>query len=157
MNTVSLCPRRHATAGFTLVELLVTLALLGILSGIAVPKIRGAVFRADAAHIVSDAQTVRLAALEHLAETGAFPPSSDWGAVPSQLQSRLPDGFEFQYEGIVEYRWRRAEDGGAFNAEHLGRMEVRYTGLQGLAQAMRAYAGTFTTWSESSTIFLFPS
>jgi len=50
---------RRARAGFTLIEVLIVMVLIGILSGIALPPFRNLTFKADAARVVSDMTTVR--------------------------------------------------------------------------------------------------
>lgn len=90
--------------GFTLFELLTVMVIITILSGIAVPILRGAVARADAARIVSDVNTIRLAAFQYLSDGGSLPAPTGWGELPSEFVGYLPEGFDFSYKG-VEYAW----------------------------------------------------
>lgn len=93
-------------SGFTFVEILIVIVILGILANLAVPTYRTIRVRAEAAHIVGDFHVVRVAAQSAYAESGTYPPNSGWGSVPRELTSHLPGGFEFSY-GSTRYRWRR--------------------------------------------------
>ncbi len=90
--------------GFSLFELLTVMVLISILAGIAVPILRGAIARADAARVVSDVNTIRLAAFQYLSDGGALPAGGTWGELPSEFLGYLPEGFDFSYKG-VEYAW----------------------------------------------------
>jgi prepilin-type N-terminal cleavage/methylation domain-containing protein len=92
--------------GFTLIELLVVMLIIGILVNISIPAYDGVKRRADAARVVSDFNTIRLAAMDRFADEGTFPRSRGWRRVPPELVSYLPNGFAFQYKN-VDYRWRR--------------------------------------------------
>ena len=92
--------------GFTLVELMVTVTIIGILANFAFPAMSGLRRRAEAARIIADVATVRSAALDHYAGYGTYPPPGEWAAVPPTLAASLPGGFEFGFRD-VEYRWER--------------------------------------------------
>lgn len=92
--------------GFTLVELVMAMAILGILASIAVPATREMRRRAVAAKVISDFSVIRNAAYSYASESGVYPKSGKWGQAPAALTPSLPDGFEFQYGG-AQYRWRR--------------------------------------------------
>ena len=148
--------RMRGRAGFSLVEVMITVVVVGVLATIALPHLRKAAYKADAAATVSDAQTVRMAALSYFAEQAEFPESADWGSVPPELVDLLPDGFEFSYEGDVDYRWRRTSTGIRFGTGHMGQFQVRHNGRWGLADAMRGHQGNLITWTPAQTTFLFP-
>lgn len=143
-------------SGFTLIELVIVLTIIGVIAAIVLPHLREAAYKADAAAIVSDAQTVRMAALSYFAEQAEFPNTSGWGEVPPELIESLPEGFEFAYEGDVDYRWRRASTGVRFGTGHLGQFQVRHNGRWGLADAMKRHQGNLITWTPEQTTFLFP-
>lgn len=54
--------------GSTLIEILITMVVIGILAGLAAPSLHDAAVKADAAHILSDFQTIRVAVMEYYAE-----------------------------------------------------------------------------------------
>ena len=60
-------------AGFTLVELLLVLAIVGLLAAIAVPSVQGAITRAEEAALRENLSVMRRALDDHFADTGAYP------------------------------------------------------------------------------------
>lgn len=92
--------------GFSFIELLVSMSIVGILANIAVPTIRGVRIRAEAAAVIADINVIRTAAFDYYANAQAFPRSRRWGTIPPELVGSLPDGFRFD-DGTTRYRWRR--------------------------------------------------
>ncbi len=102
MNRASKIGRR----GFTLVELLIVMVMLGILAGLALPSLQSAVWKARSAEVVSDIHTITVAYHEFLADGGGRINNAAWGRVPPALLPYLPDGFSFT-DPFVDYRWTR--------------------------------------------------
>ena len=63
--------------GFTLVELVVVIAILGILAGIAIPRFKSATETARGAKTVADLRTLESAAVMYYAKTGVVPTKTD--------------------------------------------------------------------------------
>ena len=118
---------RDAWAGFSLAELVVVM-IVGIVAGIALPNIRSALFKAEAAHIVSDVSTIRLSAYTYLSETGDFPSSGGFGIAPPQLANHLPDGFPFTYKNVECAFWsfNLFGGGGFWGTNKLGTVMVSF-------------------------------
>jgi len=91
--------------GFTFIELLVTLIIVGILANIAIPMMQTMKTRANAARVLSDFDVIRQAAYDAYASHDSFPPTGNWGQVPPDMVQSLPNGFKFQYQD-VNYRWQ---------------------------------------------------
>ncbi len=153
--------RRHEVAsrdrrgGFTLAEMVVAILILGILAGIGIPNFQKAMWKAGAAHMVSDAHTVHLAAAAFLQDNGRFPSGSGWGSVPSELEPYLPDGFEFEY-GEVDYLWigiRYPSDDNWWGTRNLGLFAINYSQQRQYAEPMRQHQGTNAYWG--GTLFFF--
>ena len=75
---------RHATtrtsqrtAGFTLVELLIVIAIVGILAAVAMPNMKNAPRRAREAVLKEDLYQIRSCIDQHLGDKGAYPASLD--------------------------------------------------------------------------------
>ena len=92
--------------GWTMIELLMVLVIMGILVNIAVPALRLIRRRAEAAHVIGDIRVIQLAAQSHHADRGTFPDTEEFGVVPLTIVPMLPEGFDFQY-GEMRYRWHR--------------------------------------------------
>lgn len=92
--------------GFTLIELMVTCTIAGILMNLALPMVTTMKRKADAAHVIADINTIRIAALNHYADLQYFPATQPWATPPGTMIAMLPQGFQWRYKG-VEYRWHR--------------------------------------------------
>lgn len=79
--------------GFTFIELLVVVSIVGILASVAVPKFRDVQRRARATQLLADFDVLRHAALSFYADSGYFPPEAGRAAVPRNLRRYLPAGF----------------------------------------------------------------
>jgi len=146
--------KHHAKRGFTLIELLTVMLIIGILAGIAIPNFQGALGRANAARVLSDVHTVRLAAHDFLAETGRFPASGGMGSVPAEMEDALPDGFPFAYNDVT-YSWLSLRlFGTSIWGRELGIVWVRYTGGSPLALALRSNRGDNAIWTPTQMLFL---
>ncbi len=98
MNTRSTLNR----SGFTLIELITVVVIIGILAGIALPSFQKVTYRADAAKIVTDMAAVRLAVFEFREDNGRLPRTGRRGETPPDLIPYL-DQMSFVYKD-VEYR-----------------------------------------------------
>jgi prepilin-type N-terminal cleavage/methylation domain-containing protein len=92
--------------GFSLIELVMTMAIVSILASLALPVGREMRRRAVATKVIGDFDVIRTAAYSYASESGVYPKNGTWGQAPTEFLPSLPDGFEFQYGG-AQYRWRR--------------------------------------------------
>jgi prepilin-type N-terminal cleavage/methylation domain-containing protein len=86
---------RRARRGFTFIELLIVVIVMGILAGLGVLKYIDLKHRAMSAQAVADFQAIRLAAYGAWYETGAWPADAGSGIVPAGLTPYLGTGFTF--------------------------------------------------------------
>lgn len=84
-----------------MVELLVTVAIIGILAGLAIPNVKTLVQRARAADVAGTLNVVRVAVLNYNADTHAWPPETGSGVVPPGLVPYLPANFSFKRKGYT--------------------------------------------------------
>jgi prepilin-type N-terminal cleavage/methylation domain-containing protein len=86
---------RGRRAGFTFLEMLMVMIVIGLLAGMAVLKYIDLRHRARAAQATADLQVVRLAAYGAWYENGTWPPEVGPGIVPPGLAAYLPINFTF--------------------------------------------------------------
>ena len=68
--------KRHES-GFTLIELIIVVAIIGVLATIALPSMKNAPLRAQEAVLREDLYQLRSCIDQHLADKGAYPGSLD--------------------------------------------------------------------------------
>lgn len=86
-------------AGFSLIELLLAVTIVGLLAGIALPNLQVVRLRAQAAEISGAMDVVRIATQQHAGDDFTWPAEVGQGVVPPELVPYLPDGFTFQGNG----------------------------------------------------------
>jgi prepilin-type N-terminal cleavage/methylation domain-containing protein len=91
--------------GWTMIELLTVLVILGILAGIMVRKYIDLRRTAFAAKIASEFVTIRLAAYNYEADhQNSWPSEAGPGIIPPEMVSYLPTGFTFN-NGLYLLDW----------------------------------------------------
>ena len=81
--------RQDANTGFTLVEMMIVVAVIGLLAAVAIPNLTKARERARGARFMGDLRAARSAfelyAIEHL----AYPPDKNPGIIPAGMDEYL--------------------------------------------------------------------
>ena len=96
--------RRAGEAGFTLIEVLIVCAVIGILVNIAIPTLYSALYRAKAARIMEDYHMVRTMASQHYADHSYYPPETGPGVEPPELTSYLGGRLQWNHADY-QYDW----------------------------------------------------
>jgi prepilin-type N-terminal cleavage/methylation domain-containing protein len=86
---------RRRRRGFSLIELMTTMAVIGLLASLSVPRYRDMKRRAYSANVVSDFNTVRVAAYNYFADNSTYPPDGSSGSPPAAMVPYLPQNFSF--------------------------------------------------------------
>ena len=81
--------------GFTLLELLMVMIVIGLLAGMGILKYIELRHRARAAAVADELQAVRLAGYSAFYETGSWPGDASSGVVPAGLKPYLATNFSF--------------------------------------------------------------
>jgi prepilin-type N-terminal cleavage/methylation domain-containing protein len=85
--------------GFTIIELLMTMTVVGLLSAVAVPKFTEMKRRATATQLLGDFGVMRHAAMTFYVDSGYFPRETPTAALPANLDTYLPAGFSMTKDG----------------------------------------------------------
>jgi len=96
--------RRSREAGFTLLELLIVCAVIGVVANIMIPALYSALYRAKAARIMEDYNLVRAMASQHYVDHSYFPADSTPGVEPPELAPYL-DGRLVWNHPDYQYDW----------------------------------------------------
>lgn len=87
---------RRVSRGFTLLELLVALSVLGVIWVFAIPVYASFVRNTRAAQAVADLYAVRSATFLYYGDNSRWPAEAPTGEVPRELVSYLPPSFSFR-------------------------------------------------------------
>jgi prepilin-type N-terminal cleavage/methylation domain-containing protein len=80
---------RRVRAGFTLTELMIVVAVIGLLAAIAIPSYARARERSWNVRFAADLQVAKAAFTEYSVEHGKYPPDTQPGAVPEGMAEYL--------------------------------------------------------------------
>ena len=102
--------RRGLGRGFTLLELIIVITIIGILTAIAVPNYLQAPIRAKEAVLKTNLRTLREVIDQHHADKGAYPASLDELVEKGYLRKVPEDPFTGNTEWTLEYEEVDDED-----------------------------------------------
>jgi prepilin-type N-terminal cleavage/methylation domain-containing protein len=105
-------PKRkpHSESGFTLLEVLIVCAVIGIICNIAIPSLYDALYRAKAARIMEDFNIVRTSMHQEYADHSVYPLDQGPGVEPPELTPYISGRVHWVHEDY-EYDWELWEDG----------------------------------------------
>jgi prepilin-type N-terminal cleavage/methylation domain-containing protein len=86
---------RHPKKGFSLIEFLIVIGIIGLLASLSVPSLLRSYNKSRAARIVTDLRAIRDVALNYNADQGIWPRSRGWGWIPPDFMPLLPAGTTF--------------------------------------------------------------
>lgn len=97
--------------GFTLIEMLIVVLIIGILASIALPHYQQVLLKARAAEAIGNMDAIRVAAYNYFLDNHAWPPDVNRGETPPELAPLLPDDFTFERDGYL-LDWDNWTEGG---------------------------------------------
>ena len=87
---------KNINAGFTLIELMIVVAIIGILAAIAIPQYNNYIARTQVAEAMSLIAPVKISLAEHFESTGDFPADGSTSVIG-------PSGISGEYVSSVEW------------------------------------------------------
>jgi prepilin-type N-terminal cleavage/methylation domain-containing protein len=85
--------RRNASAGFTLVEIMIVVVIVGLLAAMALPAFQRSRQRSQAARLTNDFRQFESAFQRYLMENGQGPAATGMGLVPTGMAGYLPTAY----------------------------------------------------------------
>ena len=79
--------RRHDSRGYSLIELLITLVVIGVIAAISIPNLLAAIDKGKQKRTMADLRTVGTAAEAYAVDNGRYPVASDAAALALALSS----------------------------------------------------------------------
>ena len=95
---------RSREAGYTLLELLIVCAMIGVICNIAIPGLYEGMYRAKATRIIEDYNMVRTMVHQHYADHSFWPPETSAGVEPPELSPYLQNRLVWTHEDY-QYDW----------------------------------------------------
>lgn len=93
--------------GFTLIETVASLLIIGILVNLAIPSFLDAKKTGEAIKIITDFEAIRTAVFAYYSDKGDFPADYYPGGFPKELKPYLPESFTFNLKPAIDatYDW----------------------------------------------------
>ncbi len=105
MNIPPLRPPRHRRAGFTLVEIMIVVVIIGLLAAMAIPAFQRVRESAQNSRFISDLRTFSQAFETYAMKNGTYPANAGTGAVPAGMTGEFNDGAWTTQKNSVGGRW----------------------------------------------------
>jgi prepilin-type N-terminal cleavage/methylation domain-containing protein len=109
--------------GMTLVEVLIVLAIIGILANVAYPQLDSALWKSRAAVVIADYRLFEGAVVDYMSVHGVYPPNASVANPDGEFAAYMPPGFRWikPRPWVYAYVWENWENKG-----HGRRLNIGY-------------------------------
>jgi prepilin-type N-terminal cleavage/methylation domain-containing protein len=102
---ISFARRSPRNRGFTLVEVMVVVVIIGLLAAMSLPAYRRITMRSKTAAVVSDLRSFSTAFITYSLQNGHWPADAAAQAIPPEMLGSLSNGFAFKSPIGGVYKW----------------------------------------------------
>ncbi|MEH6999721.1 MAG: pilin [Limnobacter sp.] len=126
MNTPRTVTRSKVSKGFTLIELMIGIAIIGVLSAIAIPAFQDYLNRSKVTELVNLAQACKTGIVEFAASTSRWPANGSQAGCQTgngtAINARYADNLIVRTNGVIEVSFREREVASTITDTHYIRL-----------------------------------
>jgi prepilin-type N-terminal cleavage/methylation domain-containing protein len=98
--------KKRTERGFVLIELMIVVAIIGILVNLAFPQYYRLIKKAEAAKVIGDLHSIHIAVSTYYAGAGDYPDDRGPGSIPPKLKPYLDEQISFKIPDLdILYDW----------------------------------------------------